>query len=169
MPPTAQAIFYAGGEFTSAGGSPANGIAKWNGSTWSAPGSGVSGVDYPYVSTLLWNDGQLYAGGRFTTAGGVTVNHVARWDGAAWNALGSGVGDGVNYAAVYALLKDATGGIVAAGDFPKIGATNAGSIARWNGSTWQPLGSGVSGWVWDLAKDGAGNLTRAGSSPPWAA
>ena len=34
---------YAGGEFTTAGGSAANYIAKWNGSSWSALGSGMNG------------------------------------------------------------------------------------------------------------------------------
>src|SRR5467141_1702939 len=32
---------YAGGNFTAAGGSPANYIAKWNGNNWSAVGSGM--------------------------------------------------------------------------------------------------------------------------------
>ena len=32
---------YAGGNFTTAGGSAANYIAQWNGSSWSALGSGI--------------------------------------------------------------------------------------------------------------------------------
>ena len=35
---------YAGGRFTTAGGIAANRIAKWNGSSWSALGSGMNGV-----------------------------------------------------------------------------------------------------------------------------
>ena len=34
---------YAGGDFTTAGGSAANNIAQWNGSSWSALGSGMGG------------------------------------------------------------------------------------------------------------------------------
>ena len=34
---------YAGGYFTKAGGVPANYIAKWDGSAWSALGSGTGG------------------------------------------------------------------------------------------------------------------------------
>src|SRR5438477_245468 len=34
---------YAGGKFTTAGGSAANYIAKWDGSSWSALGSGIGG------------------------------------------------------------------------------------------------------------------------------
>ena len=37
---------YAGGGFTTAGGVAANRIAKWNGSAWSALGSGMNGAVY---------------------------------------------------------------------------------------------------------------------------
>ena len=33
---------YAGGRFTTAGGLPANNIARWSGSSWSALGAGVN-------------------------------------------------------------------------------------------------------------------------------
>ena len=35
---------YAGGDFTTAGGAPANNIAAWNGSSWSALGSGMNAL-----------------------------------------------------------------------------------------------------------------------------
>ena len=73
---------YAGGDFTTAGGSAANYIAKWNGSSWSALGSGISGCpisDYGgSVSALAVSGSDLYAGGNFTTAGGKVSAYVAR-------------------------------------------------------------------------------------------
>ena len=48
---------------------PANYIAKWNGSAWSALGSGMNGAVY---ALAVDGAGNLYAGGEFTTAGGVT-------------------------------------------------------------------------------------------------
>lgn len=65
---------YAAGVFTTAGGSPANYIAKWNGSNWSAFGSGMNGG----VSALAVLGGDLYAGGDFTRAGGKVSAYIAR-------------------------------------------------------------------------------------------
>ncbi len=37
---------YAGGDFSTAGDNAANRIAKWNGSSWSALGSGMGGGEF---------------------------------------------------------------------------------------------------------------------------
>ncbi len=74
---------YAGGNFTYAGGVELTsaGIAKWNGSSWSALGSGNSGGE----AALEVSGSTLYAGGD---AG----NYIAQWNGSSWSALGSGLG-----------------------------------------------------------------------------
>jgi hypothetical protein len=60
----------AGGFFTNAGrASSANGIAAWDGSSWSSLGSGMCSYYSGDVSTLTVYDGKLIAGGDFTTAG----------------------------------------------------------------------------------------------------
>ena len=57
---------YAGGNFTTAGGVPANHIAKWDGSAWSALGSGMNDVGLcaggERDQSLRW--GKLHHGGR---------------------------------------------------------------------------------------------------------
>lgn len=67
---------YVGGYFTSAGGVAANHIAKWDGSNWSAVGSGVNSS-----IRALAVDGanQLYIGGDFSTAGGKSSDFLAKW------------------------------------------------------------------------------------------
>jgi len=66
---------YAGGSFTTAGGVSANYIAKWNGSTWSALGSGTNS----YVRALAFlSSGEVFAGGDFTIAGDKVSAYVAR-------------------------------------------------------------------------------------------
>src|SRR5207253_2791743 len=76
---------YAGGDFTIAGGNPANYVAKWDGSNWSPMGSGMNG--YVWALAVWGND--LYAAGSFTNAGGVPAHAIAKWDGSNWSALPS--------------------------------------------------------------------------------
>ena len=153
---------YAGGWFTTAtnsGGAAVtvNGIAKWNGSTWSALGSGVNGQ----VWALAVSGNELYAGGSFTTAGGSAATNIAKWNGSSWSALGSGVNN-----RVYALVVSG-GDVYAGGTFRAAGGSAANSIAKWDGSSWSALGSGMSGEVEALAGSGSdlfagGNFTTAG-------
>ncbi len=79
---------YVGGSFTLIGTVPANNIAKWNGSAWSALGSGING----YVYALAVSGTDLYVGGSFTMAGGMVATNIAEWDGSAWTDLASGMG-----------------------------------------------------------------------------
>src|ERR1043166_8436467 len=142
---------YIGGSFTTAGGIPANYVAKWNGSAWSALGSGMNAV----VSALAVSGTNLYAGGSFTTAGGIAANYIAKWNGSAWSALGSGM-----HAAVLALAVSGTN-LYAGGSFTTAGGTAANSIAKWNGTTWSALGSGMNSVVYALAVSGT-NLYAGG-------
>ena len=63
-----------GGDFTTAGGVAANHIAKWDGSAWSALGSGMNGN---VLALTLDSSGNLYAGGDFTIAGGKPSAYAA--------------------------------------------------------------------------------------------
>jgi hypothetical protein len=78
---------YVGGEFTSAGGVRANGVARFNTqtNTWSTLGTGSqNGVSVGGVSggvyALAVSGNEVYVGGRFTEAGGVSAICVARWN-----------------------------------------------------------------------------------------
>jgi hypothetical protein len=65
---------YVGGRFTSMFGVAANNIARWDGSTWSALGTGIGGISFAEVKALAVVGSDLYVGGYFTTAGGVSAN-----------------------------------------------------------------------------------------------
>lgn len=74
---------YAGGEFTSIGGTPAIRIAKWNGVAWSALGSGMNGTGWELLSmpSAGGEPAALYIGGSFLMAGGNPANCIAKWQG----------------------------------------------------------------------------------------
>src|SRR5688572_26894211 len=80
---------YAGGYFTSAGGTPVSCIAAWNGVSWSSLGAGISGINGHVRAMTIYN-GELYAAGHFTLAGGMAVSNIAKWNGATWSDVGGG-------------------------------------------------------------------------------
>ena len=86
----------------------------------------------------------LYVGGNFTTAGGATANRVARWDGAAWHSLGNGTTNGVG-GTVSAILPVSPTEVYVGGTFTTAGVVAANRIARFDGTSWSALGSGMSG------------------------
>ena len=67
---------YVGGDFSTAGGNSALGVAKWDGSAWSALGSGVNNVNV--VRALAMAGNTLYVGGEFKTAGGKVSAYLAK-------------------------------------------------------------------------------------------
>jgi hypothetical protein len=155
---------YAGGIFTTAGGVPANHIARWDGTAWSAMGSGMSDI---VMALAIDGSGNLYAGGFFATAGGVTAHCIAKWDGSSWSPLGTGFGRFGNGIYISALATDGSGNLYAGGYFDTAGGVPARNIAKWNGSSWSSLGTGLgpSGGLTvasALAFDGSGNLYVGG-------
>jgi PKD domain len=83
---------YAGGVFTSAGGSTsAVAIARWDGDAWHSIGAppissaAGAGVDAIAVDSAT---GRVYVGGNFINAGGnPNADFLAVWDGASWKAF----------------------------------------------------------------------------------
>lgn len=150
---------YVGGQFSAAGGISATNIACWNGSSWSALGSGISGGEFSGVYSLAAVGPNVYAGGSFSSAGGGSVVNVAQWNGTTWSAMGSGLSG-----AVEALVPLGTT-IVAGGNF-NVGGFPPNSLAVWNGSSWSALGGGGannSAYVFTLAVSSGGHLYAGGN------
>ena len=90
---------YVGGFFTTAGTvTDVNGIAKWNGTSWSAVGSnkglmtegGVSG----FIRALKFDSyNNLIIGGYFQKLGdsSKSIYNIAKYDGTNWNSIGGGI------------------------------------------------------------------------------
>ncbi len=142
---------YVGGDFNVMVDVVANHIAKWDGTTWSALGSGMNRS----VFALAVSGTDLYVGGNFTTAGGTAANRIAKWNGSAWSALGAGMNGPVN-----ALAVSGTN-VYVGGTFTMADGSAANRIAKWNGSAWSALGTGLDNYVNALAVSGT-NLYAGG-------
>ncbi|GAA4049516.1 hypothetical protein GCM10022409_40140 [Hymenobacter glaciei] len=134
---------YAGGNFTEAGDASASGVAKWDGAVWSPLGSGMPSISDKINALVVAANGDVYAGGLFRQAGGVAANNVAKWNGSIWSALGVGLANGVNQA-VYTLALAGNGDVYVGGYFTQAGGAAANNVARWNGTAWSSLGTGIS-------------------------
>lgn len=127
---------FVGGNFTTAGAVSAKNIARWDGSAWSALGTGANSNVYALHAAT---NGDLLVAGAFTNAGGVTASRIARWNGASWSALAGGVS-----ATATALLPEGTN-LLVGGNFAYAGGPTAslaaGGIARWDGANWSVIGT----------------------------
>ena len=63
---------------------------------------------------------------------------------------------------VNALVVDRSGNLYAGGAFTSVGGVPANYLAKWNGSGWLPLGSGMNNQVNTLVLDSSGNLYAGG-------
>jgi hypothetical protein len=155
---------YAGGTFTA----PLNCIAKWNGSFWSALGTGMSGTDANMVDALAVSGSNVYAGGDFTQAGSTPAGSIAKWNGSSWSSLGIGV-SGSNVHALVNTMAASGNDLYVGGDFRFASGVAADRIAKWNGNSWSALGSGMNSNVFALAVSGndvyaGGDFTTAGGN-----
>ena len=144
------------GTFTTAGGVPAQGIARWSGSTWSPLGAGVPpGQGIGRVLELQNRD--LLAIGSFGSIGGVQTRGIARWDGAAWHALGGGAANVVSDA-----IELANGDLLALGGFQLSGGFVSG-VLRWDGAAWSVVGDAVGGGAVAMLRLVNGDLLVGGA------
>jgi Immunoglobulin domain len=92
------AALYVGGDFSTAGGSAAARIARWDGADWSALAFGLNGAVRAmtvFRQPLGTTDG-LFVGGDFNSAGLVFTRHVGVWDGSSWSPVGFGLQNAVH-------------------------------------------------------------------------
>lgn len=130
---------YVGGNFDTAGGIAANRIALWNGTNWSALGSGTSG----FVQAIESIGNYLYVGGNFAIAGDKTVNRIARYDknSSTWQAMGTGVSGNINAITHSGPYIYVGGTFDTASDNGSIDKVMS-NIARWSEqSGWEALGT----------------------------
>ena len=162
-------LLVAGGAFTSAGGSPASRIARWDGASWKPFAAGLNGTVYSLFAWDHDNDpetpARLVAGGLFTQADAKPATGLAVWDGTTWYGLGSLAGGKVS--AILAWDFDGAGPalpqLVVGGAFTSVNADPAIKyLVTWNGSSWQLVSENQPGGVIEALQlfdaDGPGPL-----------
>ena len=145
---------YVGGEFISitgctGGDNLCQGVARWDGSAWHPVGQGLTATE---VRTLALSGSDLYVGGVIVSipdcVGGDTLcRGIARWDGSAWHPLNAGFGHSVHASVVEEIVV--MGADLYVGAIGHAIGCSSGTdsdctgIARWDGSNWHPVGTGL--------------------------
>ncbi len=138
---------YVGGDFTNVGTLAVNRIAKWNGSSWSNVGGGVTGALGRVYSMAQFN-GKLIVGGNFVDAGGIQTNFIAAWNGANWDSVGGGLNSEVTTMEV-----DTNANLLyVSGIFDYAGDTNTyvRGLAVWNGHNWAAIDTNIGGNIYAM-------------------
>lgn len=149
------------GVFTAIADVAARRIASWDPATdtWAEVGGGANGTVHDVVALP---NGDLVVIGEFTAVGGVAANRIARLQAGSWSPLGTGLGGFVPSILPWAVTALPNGDLVAGGDFSSAGGLPVQRVARWDGSAWHALGSGVNGYVADLLPLPNGDLLAGG-------
>ena len=157
---------YAVGNFPIINGVTVNGIAKYNGTTWSALGSGAANVtsDYPFAVKVIGTN--VYVGGNMTNVGGFLCSGFAKWNGTSWsipNTAGYAIGGSVYMTNINNDLY-----IAANSSFQNGPWQNA--VFKYNGSAFTRLGNYFDAPVNDITNYNntiyiGGTFTTCGSTP----
>ncbi len=134
---------YAAGDFTVAGGVTVERIASWDGTAWAAlPGATFTGISRRPQAMIVHNN-ELIVAGSFTNAGGNVANSITAFNGTTWRSLGTGMTDNGGDPATIRALAVFNGELYATGTFDTAGGLPAQNIAKWNGTQWSALTSGI--------------------------
>jgi hypothetical protein len=146
---TLGANVYAGGLFSLAGGAPAAGTVAWNGSQWSALGSGLGQtilnlLNPPTARAMLVANGNLYVTGEnLSLAGGSAVSGLAVWTGTNWLTVPQGL-QGYEFELAGAIgsgyaLTGFNGEVVIGGAFGAAGGLPASGLAAFLPASSAPI------------------------------
>lgn len=142
-------MLYAAGSFTKQGMKSMNGIAKWNGMSWTdIPGLGLGSIE-----SIIYADNQLFACGIFPSLGTSISPSIATLTNGIWQSLGKGLRKVPSPMAMNAtahIMHHANGKLYVGGEFDSAGTMPAKNIAYWDGKEWHSMGAGLNGIVNDI-------------------
>jgi hypothetical protein len=125
---------------------------------WSALGNGINNsTNNPAYALAVHDDGSsggpaLYVGGFFASGAGIGAKYITRWDGEAWSHVGNGTNNTVYSIISVNGMSGESPSLFAGGSFTTASGVSVGrGIARWDGTSWHSLGTGVNDKVYALA------------------
>jgi hypothetical protein len=133
-----------GGIFGQMNFTSAENLIRFDGSTWHAmaEGDGARRV----LAFAEW-DGKLAAGGAGTAYGDASGSLVATWDGSDWAPVGEVAGVSLGFGRKVECLASYQGDLIAGGDFLMADGNPVQFVARFDGTSWHPMGAGSTSTV----------------------
>lgn len=160
---------YIGGTFTTVNGLPINGIAKWDGTTWSGLAGGIQTSGGQRVYSIEFDSANnIYVGGDFNNALDNSLapvpntSRIVKWDGTSWVSMYAGTG--LNGEVRSIVFNSADGLLYVGGAFSNINGVTIGRLATWNGGTsWSSVyGASFNNTVLKICFDASYNLYVGG-------
>jgi len=135
-------LFFSGGPEVSG-----QNVGRWTGTEWiplvpSGDYQWIVNTNSGYVRAAVFlPNGNLVIGGTFLfrKIGGAYMRNLAQWNGTEWLPVSEVE---VNND-VYALAAMPNGDLIVGGNFTRVGTGSFNRIARWDGTNWNTLGSGM--------------------------
>ncbi|TVQ75507.1 MAG: hypothetical protein EA380_10705, partial [Phycisphaeraceae bacterium] len=151
-------------------------ISKWDGASWTSVGEGWSTNPVSHMIVFDGGEGpELYAiSGFFRDPADQTVSRfIARWNGSEWRPLGPQIAIGTSSSSKMAVVQEPDGaklyvignhGWARNEDLVQVPGTNR--IAKWDGTTWSAVGTGLFGTSGSQTPRRIAVLDRADASHP---
>ena len=115
-----------------------------------------AGILAPVIALAVASNGDLYASGVAISTPTTTRAQVSYWNGSVWTNLGTGLGTTATGFPVVAALAVVGSDVYVGGTFQSAGGVRAPHVARWDGTAWNAMGTGLDSTVYALAASPAG-------------
>ncbi|MEX2219364.1 MAG: GC-type dockerin domain-anchored protein [Phycisphaerales bacterium] len=157
IPTPAAPVLYVGGKFQAIGGVPFSLVAAYSGTAWAPLGTGIPfsfnshgfmgccAHVKSFAASVSGAEPGVFIAGDFVQIDSTLFESVGRFSAGAWTPLAGGMALAgcVDCALRVNSLQPFGGMMHAAGGFTHAGGVAAANAARWTGSAWEPLGTGL--------------------------
>lgn len=150
---------YIAGEFSKAGGLPARMLAQWNGKMWKA----MDGFSYGRINSIAADSNHLYIAGIFNDIKGKEYHSIAQYTKGKWQPLAEGI-QLLHYNPYSSPIANITAmsvhenDVYVIGNFDQAGKVLARNIAKWDGTSWSAIGTGIKGYPKAIAVNHKGEI-----------